>query len=273
MLLALATLFVAAIARPFATPGPLLDKLRSLSWIGLAVLGSLGMVLAVNYIAFKEVGLAPKRYPFVLARAMELPSARHYLETACRTPRYELCRQFPHGLPEYAQEFLWGSEGISEKATPQQIDRLRAEEPILIWQVLRAAPVAVTGEIVEGVLVQLTRFGISDIAFDRTVHMTSPTEMAFVPAANDGLLLRTICRYLIIGSVVSSLIALLLWLRRTNDMWFFAVLLCGGVIANAAICATLSTIAERYQARVIWLLPLAAFALWAERKGDRAPPK
>jgi hypothetical protein len=48
------------------------------------------------------------------------------------------------------------------------------------------------------------------------------------------------------------------------------VILIGGVVANAAVTGILSTPHDRYQARVIWLIPLLAMIVLLRRR--RRPP-
>jgi hypothetical protein len=44
---------------------------------------------------------------------------------------------------------------------------------------------------------------------------------------------------------------------------FFAVTF-GGIIVNGIICGALSAVNDRYQARVIWLIPLTAVVIVAK---------
>jgi hypothetical protein len=63
-----------------------------------------------------------------------------------------------------------------------------------------------------------------------------------------------------------------------RPLWGLAVTAAIGVVANAAILASLSTVHPRYQSRVIWLVPLlgtVAALRWlergrADRRGDEA---
>jgi hypothetical protein len=49
--------------------------------------------------------------------------------------------------------------------------------------------------------------------------------------------------------------------REPSDALIFAILIVIGVLANGAVCGVLSTLYGRYQARVVWLIPLAAALL------------
>jgi peptidoglycan/LPS O-acetylase OafA/YrhL len=89
--------------------------------------------------------------------------------------------------------------------------------------------------------------------------------------------------------VLASLV-LAVWLRgraRLNDqsdllnrlptafdlaerrMRAFAVVVIAGVVANAVVCAALASSLDRFQARVIWLLPFLALSMLAVARQAR----
>jgi hypothetical protein len=47
-------------------------------------------------------------------------------------------------------------------------------------------------------------------------------------------------------------------------MFLLSWVILSGLVFNAAVCADLSNVLNRYQSRVIWLLPLLAILLIAE---------
>ena len=52
----------------------------------------------------------------------------------------------------------------------------------------------------------------------------------------------------------------------------FVVSIGAGVVANALVVAGLARVHPRYQSRVIWLVPLAAAAVFISSRARRAPP-
>jgi hypothetical protein len=57
--------------------------------------------------------------------------------------------------------------------------------------------------------------------------------------------------------------------REPSDAVLLAVMIVLGVVANGVVCGVLSTLYGRYQARVEWLLPLAAAVLFLVRTRAR----
>ncbi|MBN8831829.1 MAG: hypothetical protein J0G94_14700 [Sphingomonadales bacterium] len=227
-------------------------------------------VIATGIIGFGEASIAPKRYPFALARSLEIPPARAHLLTMCKSQPLQVCKLYTdQTLPTSSYDFLWGEHGIENIATTQQMQALRDEEPAIVWDMLRSAPFRIGWIATEDVLRQLATFDLGGLTFGQRVQESSPVTIEFVKAHAPWRFPLRLVDGLSIASVLLSLVAFALWLRRSNRNAALATMLIGGVVANAAICSMLSTVASRYQARVVWLLPLAALLLWAGRRGSR----
>ncbi len=232
---------------------------------------AVAIVVATGVIGFGEVSIAPKRYPFLMARAVEMPPARAYLQASCKTERLEVCDVFPGGLPTSSFEFLWGEHGIDRIATPAQMEALRDEEPKVILAMLRAAPFAIAVAATDGVLRQLVSYDLEGVSYRYDVKTISPIEIMLVQVRPLNIFPIRWSEWLTAASVILSLVAFGLWLRRRNPHFTIAMMLIGGVVANAAVCSILSTVADRYQARVVWILPLAALLLWNGRRALSTP--
>ena len=247
--------------------GCLLAAGRSTRVQALLLLGGVGVgvagVLAVSFIGFGEASLAPKRCPIVLARAIEDGPALWHLEEHCDEYRYTVCEVFPDGFPTDAGNFLWGEGGVRERATPAQMDAIRAEEGLILRRSLAEYPFhqarrAAANFAAQAVLV----FDHSSLG--RTAHylgdgaawpggeprrratrvtvLLQALGLVGLPlVAGAGVILRIVP----FGSAERRLVAL-------------AVL---GLLANAAICGALSVPVWRYQARIVWVVPLVGAAL------------
>lgn len=248
-------------------------RLIAMAWVGGTVAAAGLLVVATALVGFGEISIAPKRYPLTLGRSLEQGPARWYLQSACATKHYQVCELYPEGVPATTMAFLWGPRGVSEIATPAQMDRLRREEGEIILAAARAYPLATIEGVTDGFRSQLVYFGLADLNYARSIHVVSPTEIEAVPGAARLAWLRPVAEKLTWAAVLASILASLIWLRPSNRNLAFASLIVFGVLANAAICATFSAVAERYQGRVIWLVPLAALALWAGRKSRLEPDR
>jgi hypothetical protein len=151
-------------------------------------------------------------------------------------------------------------------ATPAQMEALREEEPKIILAMLRAAPFGIIEAAAEGVLRQLATFNLDGVNYGYDIRTVSPIEIALVRAHPSITFPIRLLEWLTTASVLLSLVAFGLWLRRRNPNFIIALMLIGGVVANAGVCSILSTVASRYQARVVWILPLAALLLWNGRR-------
>ena len=113
---------------------------------------------------------------------------------------------------------------------------------------------------------QVARFGLDDFVLGRGAEITL-ADYTFVylplaPAAGWGLSAFSAAIY---GStaLAAAGLAILWWrgtlTRRERSIVLFVL---AALLLNAAICGALSGPHPRYQARVVWLLPLLAGALW-----------
>ena len=215
--------------------------------------------VSINRVAFGETSLTSKRYPFALARSVNDGPGRWYLEKHCPELRYTICTLYPHGLPRGgALEFLWGKDGVVERATPAQLDRIRAEEAEIVLAAARAYSGHELRRLTYNAAVQLITFQPFPFIDRLRLDETGTPHLAPAPRADE--------RILLIISVLTAISAAIgtLWLGwlfvRKRPLRPVIALMFLGVLGNAATCVLLAAVAHRYQARVIWLIPLFALA-------------
>ena len=242
------------------------------AWVVAPLLVGGLTILALNRVAFGETSLTSKQYPFLLARSVNDGPGRWYLEKNCPELRYTICTLYPHGLPKGgALEFLWGKDGIVERATPAQMDRIRAEEREIVVAAAREYAGYEVRKLSFNIARQLVLF--QPYPFDHRMALDETGTPQLAPALpnNHGLLL-------IIGLLTAITAALgTAWLGWTffkeRGLRPVISLVFLGVLGNAATCAILSAVSHRYQARVVWLIPLFAVALYgslAARKSENS---
>jgi hypothetical protein len=248
--------------------------LVSLPWVaGPAALAVLA-VLAGGYLGFKEVSLAPKRLPFVLARSIGDGPGRWYLERHCATERYAVCAIYGDAIPRTSADFLFGPHGVNRRATPAQMEQLRREEPAIVMKATLAYPSEQLAASLGGVGRQLVSFGVDDEQFNARLVDTpgggvkmdwdrSPPAAAMAGA--DALAEVT--------AILTFTWALFGLFRSPPQTRALVVFLLAAVATNAVLCAVLSAATDRYQSRVIWLILLAAAIVPAPwKRARRAPP-
>ena len=264
LLLALA-LMVVAILLPNA------GRWRRAVRLGLPVLVAAALLLVAGRLGFGEWTLTPQGPPFLLARSWEDGPAHAYLLAACPQAGWMICAHLGQ-LAGTAQEFLWRAQDSYWGLDLAGRAALRAEEPAILRQALAADPLGQLSASIRNAAVQLTQFGLDDFVLGRGAAVT-PEDYSFVylplaPAALWGL---TFFSATIYAGTLAALVAQLVWLMRhpspsRDPVVACSALVLAGVIANAAICGAISGPNQRYQGRVVWLLPLLAAAVMASRR-------
>lgn len=238
-------------------------------WLRIGLLFSpfvLGVVLTIltGIIGFGEVSVAPKRYPLALARAINNGPAYWYLQKHCKKPEFAVCEVYRgQPIPREVRDFLWGPGGVILKATPEQMDRIRAEENTIILRSTMEHPWVQINKIIVDVPRQMRSFKVNGMRFDSTISVPDGREARVISKKNmPNHPIMTAVDMISTIIVLISTIALALWLRgmSVKQRGIFVTLFFG-LLANAAICAIFSGVTHRYQARVIWVVPLFALAL------------
>ena len=237
-----------------------------------AVLLGVLIVLGSGYIGFHEVSLAPKRYPLTLARSIEDGPARWYLERSCTVKHYEICKIYNNRIPARSFDLLWGPQGLSRIGTPQQIERIRLEEPEILLAAARAYPSQQAAAAVGGTVTQILQFGLGEASFANRIVHASNGELQFEAVGEPHAWIRRWLDRASLSLVVLSVLILIGRLRRRSENLPVISAILIGLAANAAVCAIFSASAARYQARVIWLLPICAAASLRRRRDDQEAP-
>ena len=197
----------------------------------------------------------------------------NHLIAMCKSQPLEVCKLYAgKTLPTSSYDFLWGEEGVENVASTAQMQALRDQEPAIIWDMARTAPIGIASVLITDLARQLATFDLDGVSFGHTTRQVSPVAIEFIADRKYWTFPLKLLQGLTVGAVLLSLVAFAFWLRRHNRNAVLATMLIGGVLANAAICSMLSAVASRYQARVIWLIPLAALLLWAGRRELRQEP-
>lgn len=248
----------------------------------LAVVAEAAFVKAVT----QAVGEPPLRLPHPMARLIDAGPGTEFLKKNCPQAGYSACA-YVKNYPTDWVAFLFstdptkGSFALADAATKR---RMSGEQLRFAWDVTRADPLGVARAVGLDVLHQLVRFNTDIWSFGRDgiakffegrvppdVLAQMQTSRAAQSTAHNNWFTLT--------NRIAVLIAVLLfvwaWPKRKqlfvrSRFDVFAGVVCVGVLSNAAVCAGLASSMDRFQARVIWLLPFLALAgvlvLLAERR-------
>ena len=252
-------------------------------WRGLAEVGVILVLAAAAQVAlhaylFDEPSLNGERPPYLMARIIADGPGRWYLEQHCPQVNFALCAYVNH-LSDDADEFLWGPGGVIQNADDDTQTRLRQEEMPFALATLRAYPRAMLFKTADNFWEQLTSFDLwymdpNEWMSDALVHSLKGGRASFLrsrQARNDlpTELFAVVAHWTVIVSIVVIAAFLpLLWRGRHLLLTGLSVVTISTVIGNAFVTGTLSMVEDRYQCRVVWLLPLLALLLllsWGSR--------
>ena len=240
-----------------------------LTWLGLPLVLAVAGLLFVGIVGFKSVSVVPASEPFMLARAIDDGPAYRYIKERCPRERFVVCA-FADRLPtRSAHVFLWEPDGVMSRASPAERAQIAAQEMDVVWAAIRAYPLEQLYASSRNVVRQLTAFGLGQFWWGR-LDLSNPEDPSvprYVEEERGFFAAFTAIHYAVV--IASLLVILGLSFARTarlaREHLALVAVIGLGILGNAAICAVLSGPAERYQIRVVWLVPLLAAAIGIAR--------
>ena len=269
---------------------------RRVAWPALGV--ALGVVavgvaagMAFDAAVLDRTGQAPVRLPFMTAHLVGKPVLARFLATHCDgdPAPWHVCA-YRGRLPLNWIDFLFDNRptGTFAIAAPDARLAISREDVPLMLAVMRDAPGATAAALITDAGRQLGAFTLADLSqrdkagyidlhFPPAVRSSiHATRLWASNAAIDGL-----SRLQVAGVVVSlPVIGLaVLGLSRRRDgsaepYLLLTWLVAAGVVGNAVVCGVLASPYDRFQARVVWLVPLLALtgtSLYLARRKAAVP--
>lgn len=251
--------------------------LRLLQWrLGASVLafGIAPLVLAVlantlfSMVAFQSTSVAPKRLPILLARSMEDGPARWHLQEHCKTYNYAICEILGE-IPETVSGLLFEDSGL-RKATAEQMDKVRQEEPVILLRALQEYPVEQVGSMLYNSFDQFVSFGLEDFGQVRLERLDNGrVQFEFTRDLDRTVFVAFNVIHVSVLVLTLLVIGVMFYRRqfRPEDKAFSVYLvILATLLANAVIYGGLSEPADRYQTRLVWVVPVLTAVFWLRRK-------
>ncbi len=251
------------------------------SWKNSGSLAILAAALVTGYLgtAFfhamvrHATGQGTVGLPFLSARLVADGQGANYLRARCPANGFALCQFGP--FSKDSDDFLWeGREkhGVFFVADPETQKKLSDQDFSFALAVLRYDPRGVLVAGVRNSAAQLVTFSLKDFNYPGDFDTSFPpsiVERLRSAAAYRGTVpvaIFSFLNYLIVCVAIAYLLARGSIAYRQKDtadrnLWIAIGWAIAGIVLNAVICGALSEPIPRYQARVIWLLPLAALLL------------
>jgi hypothetical protein len=265
---------IAVALRWYVQPGHGRAAMRLAGVLLCPILLAVAVTLVASWVGYGQASVEAKRFPLTLARSIEDGPARWLLQQECRRPRFAVCELYGTAIPSTVADFLWGSNGIAARATPDQLDRIRAEEHEIVILAAQRYPREQASRVSSNFLRQLITFSDADNRFDWVVTERGGT-LGFDQRPHTGSMLLRVNWAATILSCLGALLVLLMRFRRASreERATWLLVLCG-LAFNAAICVIFSGVTDRYQARVIWTLPFVAllFAQAGQARSEAPSP-
>ena len=254
----------------------------------LPVAIAMGGLVAANAWATGRPTLSPHGAVFLLARLQADGPAAATIRAHCPRAGWHLCG-FADRLPMDSDTFLWDAQSppnrtVDGRPIPMGGMRLAPEAREIIAATLREHPLEVAAAMARNTLAQARMFELGDTLGNRHLDASARRAVARLPASEleafdagaqmRGELLMMARPWLVpqgpvvLVSLALVLVALLRAARRRDRT--VAGMLAGVLVAvamNAFATGALSAPVDRYQARIVWLLPLAAALGLAPRFG------
>lgn len=231
------------------------------------VVGGL-LTAAANGVAFGDASIVAKRFPLTLARSVADGPGRWYLEKHCAEGRFAICEVYPHGFPDSVTDFLWGPTGLELRATPEQMDRIRAEEAQIVRAAVLDYPAVEALHLSTGFVRQLVAVR-PIVDFDQKMRLDATGTARLVEGQGTATWIGSLIEALTLLVTLVALVWFGLRFRSFSESERASILLViAALMINAAICVFFSGVASRYGARVIWLIPLLALALVSTTKSE-----
>lgn len=252
------------------------------------LLGAVLILLGTNLWGHGRAALSPHGATFALARLQADGPAAAVIRARCPESGWYLCA-FADRLPMDSDAFLWPPDSPVNRApdgTPRLLGgaMLSEEARQIVGETLRAYPVEVAGNMLRNTLAQLVTATAGDtLVADHLAAAVRPRiaegfparELAAYDAALQprGLLPAAATPFLWPHApvlLVGAALALLAWWRaaragETRRLGLVVGVLVG-ISANAFATGALSKPHLRYEARIMWLMPVvAALALLPRR--------
>ena len=186
-----------------------------------------------------------------------------------------------------ANNFLWSTHGVWQTATPEQRRQVLDEQTDLVRAAVLARPLEQIRASAWNFARQAVLFGVWDLDGHHVVDEGMKGDVVATGAGYYasrqalGRLHTHLWSRLIYAVVALSVAVAIVAGWRLRGRWPssvgpFAGLVLAGLAANALITGVLSAPNPRYQARVIWLVPLVAYVLavtWWDARQHSARPE
>jgi hypothetical protein len=220
------------------------------------------------------------RPPYLMARIVADGPGRWYLEKNCPRLQWAVCNHINQftGDPD---AFLWDANGAYQSGSDTEKAQIDQEEMPLVLATVRAYPSQQLSRSAANFWDQFLHFGAygfnaNDWMLQQFDEVLPRSRASYLGSrqAHDALPLDLISeiQWWTIAASLAAIAVLIpfLWRRHSPQLAGLSLVVIATVVANAGVTGVLSVVDDRYQCRIIWLVPLLAgiFLLdWLQQRG------
>ncbi len=259
------------------------EKITKNTIIGTAIivfvyLGTLAYIINYNYRHFSKAQLSPTGNIFFFARLIDTGVVDKYLEDNCDKANLRIC-QYKDSIPNSSQFFLWHTDGIFYKMGGW--NNYQQEPQIIVNDILTSPKYynSIVWDFTISTCKQLFAFKIGgdflnfvdgawSPVYDKCVKSFPKNEIKrdfrYTKQAQEEFNFDTLNDTIYFFVIISLLfIVIVLYKYKTDEkVFYFLVISFSGILVNAFVCANLSNVLNRYQARSVWIIPFVALVLF-----------
>jgi hypothetical protein len=265
---------------------PMREHLRVACALTATVALAVGAQIALNGLLYGKPSFTGNRPPFLTARLVADGPGRWYLQQHCKEQRWEMCN-YVHSLSDNADQFLWDPHGVWASASLDSQKRILREDTSLARAVLGAYPREQFEQSAKNFWMQLSSFRLQDLGrhtwiVDHIGAALPRAQKRYLESRqpNDQIPQRFFSSVQYGGVIlaIAGIVLLIPWLWRCRPRRLLGLgfVVASAVVSNALVTGTLSGVENRYQCRVIWLLPLLAALCavsWKASRSVRVEPR
>lgn len=244
--------------------------------IGLTVLifASLFLLKGLNNSMYRQNVLSPTGHIFFFARLADTGFMEEFLNEKCDRKSYEICK-YKTNFPTSYETFLWDFSGPFYKTGGWDITK-HDEYKRIIRDVLTTPKYLAwflfdcSKHFVKQIVNFRTGDGLASYYDKESSQYKTVCEYFDRNEIRDNYLLSkqiqgdlnfksvNLVNYLLLGVSVLIITWALIKKRQESKMRFFSMVIIGGVLVNAAATSGMSSVFDRFQSRVVWLIPFLA---------------
>jgi hypothetical protein len=250
-------------------PGDRLRRWRAALRLAIPLWAALALLLLTNAVGNGVLGISPYGSVFMLARLVADGPGREVVEARCPAAGWHLCG-WKGRLTADSDAFLWAPDSPVWDNNRYGPIEFAPEAARIVRETVLTHPAGVAAAMALNTARQLPRVDLGDVlgpdyldltVLPRLTRYFSAAEVARYQAAlQQHARLREVAapllwpqRITLLLGLAGTIWALSRW-RRQPRLAALALLVLGGLLANAFATGALSAPHDRYQARIAWLL-------------------